>query len=261
MFRSHQGQDQWVIERALPGKTGGWFIDSGAGPDGIRGSNSYMLETEYGWKGLLVEPHPECVGRVRANRTAIVEQCCLTDSVGEVEFVLNVHPELSSITQHLSEPNFTAAGFGPAGHAVVPGLPPPGRLQSVKIPTFPLWELLRRHRAPPVIDYLSLDIEGAEWVALKDFPFDEFRILCMTIERGGKSYDKLVAKLRGEGYRLVRVSGPDDFYVHSSVNYNFGLPERMTTALRTTWNTWYFREPLLTARRAARRVRRMLRGY
>ena len=56
MYRSHQGQDQWVIERVLPGKRGGWFIDSGAGPDGIRGSNSYVLETEFGWRGLLVEP-------------------------------------------------------------------------------------------------------------------------------------------------------------------------------------------------------------
>jgi hypothetical protein len=261
MFRSHQGQDQWVIERALPGKRGGWFIDSGAGPDGIQGSNSFMLESEYGWKGLLVEPHPDCIARVRANRSAIVEQCCLTDSAGEVDFVLNVHPELSSITEHLSEPNFTAAGFGPDGHAVVPGLPPPGGLHSVRIPTMPLWELLRRHHFPPVIDYLSLDIEGAEWVALKDFPFKEFRILCMTIERGGKAYDKLREKLLAEGYRLVRVSDPDDFYVHSSVDYRMPFRERMETALHSAWNTWYAREPLLTARRAARRVRRLFRGY
>jgi hypothetical protein len=54
MYRSHQGQDQWVIERVFSGKRGGWFIDSGAGPDGIRGSNSYVLETEFGWRGLLV---------------------------------------------------------------------------------------------------------------------------------------------------------------------------------------------------------------
>ncbi len=261
MYRSHQGQDQWVVERALPGKTGGWFIDSGAGPDGIRGSNSYMLESELGWKGLLVEPHPDCVVRVRANRSAIVEQCCLTDSFGEVEFVLNAHPELSSITQHLSEPNFVAAGFGAKGHGVVPGLPPPAALQPVRMPTAPLWELLRRHKFPSVIDYLSLDIEGAEWVALKDFPFNEFRILCMTIERGGRDYDKLKAKLSHEGYSIVRVSGPDDFYVHSSVGYRVSAAERVETTLRSVWNTCYFREPMLTVRRVARAVRRLRRGY
>ena len=250
MFKSTQGQDQWVIERALPGRRGGWFIDAGAGPDGIQGSNSYILESQLGWTGLLVEPHPNCYPRVKANRSAVVEQCCLSDSFGEVEIVLHYeHPELSSIPQHLSEPNFVAAGFDRK------------EMQKVRMPSAPLWELLRRHGAPPVIEYLSLDIEGAEWHALKDFPFHEFRILCMTIERGGKSYDKLRAKFDREGYRLVRVSGPDDFYVHSSVPYRTTLVERIDTGTRSLWNTMYFREPMLTVRRIARWVRRRLRGY
>jgi hypothetical protein len=103
VYHSHQGQDQWVIQRVLPGKHDGRFIDSGAGPDGIRGSNSYVLESKLGWKGLLVEPK-----QVKANRSAITEQYCLTDSFGEVEFVLNEYPELSSIIENLSEPNFAA---------------------------------------------------------------------------------------------------------------------------------------------------------
>jgi FkbM family methyltransferase len=249
VYHSHQGQDQWVIERVLPGKRNGWFIDSGAGPDGIRGSNSYVLESKLGWKGLLVEPHPKCFKQVKANRSAITEQCCLTDSFGEVEFVLNEYPELSSIIENLSEPNFVAAGYA---HKQLP---------KVKIPTAPLWELLRHHHFPPVIDYLSLDIEGSEWIALKDFPFNEFRILCMTIERGGKSYDKLRAKLHKEGYRLVRVVTPDDFYVHSSIDYKITFAERVDTRLHSTWNTLYFREPMLTIRRTARWVRRQLRGH
>ena len=108
---------------------------------------------------------------------------------------------------------------------------------------------------------MSLDIEGAEWVALKDFPFDEFRILCMTIERGGKAYNKLRAKLRREGYRLVRAVIPDDFYVHKSVNYQMTLAERVDTQIRTAWNAAYFHEPMLSVRRSARWVRRLLRGY
>jgi methyltransferase FkbM-like protein len=209
----------------FPGKRGGWFIDSGAGPDGIRGSNSYVLETEFDWRGLLVGPHSECYKRVNANRSAVVEECCLTDSFGEVEFVLNEFPELSSIPRHLSEPNFVAAGY--AGK----------KLPKVRAPCVPLWELLRRHGAPPVIEYMSLDIEGAEWIALKDFPFAEFRILCMTIERGGKSYDKLRAKLRREGYQLVLAVIPDDFYVHESVNYQPTVAERVETQISSTWHT------------------------
>jgi hypothetical protein len=115
------------------------------------------------------------------------------------------------------------------------------QLPKVRVSCVPMWELLRRHQAPLVIEYMSLDIEGAEWIALKDFPFDEFRILCMTIERGGRSYDKLRAKLRREGYRLVRAVVPDDFYVHETVNYQTTLSERIKkTQMRSTWNTVYF---------------------
>lgn len=108
---------------------------------------------------------------------------------------------------------------------------------------------------------MSLDIEGAEWTALKDFPFDEFRILCMTIERGGKSYDELRAKLRREGYRLVHSVIPDDFYVHELVNYQMTVAERVDTQIRSTWHTAYFHEPMLSVRRSARWIRRVLRGY
>jgi FkbM family methyltransferase len=249
MYRSHQGQDQWVIERVFSGKRGGWFIDSGAGPDGMKGSNSYVLETEFGWNGLLVEPHPECYKRVKANRSAVAEECCLTDSPREVEFVLNEAPELSSVPQHLSEPDFVAAGYARK------------QFRKVRVPGVPLWELLRRHDAPSTIEYMSLDIEGSEWIALKDFPFDEFRILCMTVERNAKSYGKLRAKLRGKGYRLVRSVIPDDFYVHESLDYKMTADERAQTLIRSTWHTLYFNEPMLSVRRTARWVRRLLRGY
>jgi FkbM family methyltransferase len=249
-YHSHQGQDQWVIERVLPGKRGGWFIDAGAGPDGVKGSNSYVLEKHLGWTGLLVEPHPDCYPQVKSNRSAHVEQYCLSDSFGEVEFALNQYPELSSITENLSEPNFVAAGYQSKK----------GERSKIRIPTAPLWELLRRQRAPPVIEYMSLDIEGSEWMALKDFPFEEFRILCMTVERGGKHYDKLREKLRRNGYRLVHVCIPDDFYVHASVQYRMSVAERIDTRVRSLWNTLYFREPMLTVRRVARWVRRQVRS-
>lgn len=248
-YYSMHGQDKWVIERVFPGKRGGWFIDSGAGPDGIRNSNSYALESQLGWKGLLVEPHPELNALVRKNRSAIVEQCCLTDVFGEVEFVLNEWPGASSMPQHLSEPNFVSARYDRMN------------FKKVRIPGVPLWELLRRHGAPHVIDYMSLDIEGAEWIALKDFPFDEFRILAMSIERNATLYDRLRAKLCSQGYRVVRVSGPDDFYVHESVVYQTSFGERIDTCLRSLWNTIYFREPMLTVRRIMRWARRLLRGH
>ena len=97
-------QDHWVIEEVFPGKRGGWFIDSGAGPDGIYNSNTYALETQLGWTGLLVEPHPDRYPEVVKNRSAIVEKACLTDKPGDVTFTLNPDaPGTSGILEEMSE--------------------------------------------------------------------------------------------------------------------------------------------------------------
>ena len=43
--------------------------------------------------------------------------------------------------------------------------------------------LLDDFGAPSVIDYLSLDIEGAEWWAFSTFPWHRFIFLAITVER------------------------------------------------------------------------------
>jgi hypothetical protein len=90
----------------------------------------------------------------------------------------------------------------------------------------------------------------------QDFPFDEFRIVCTTVERGAKSYAKLRAKLRREGYRLVRAVIPDDFYVQESLNYHMTLAEGVHTQINITSHTVCFTEPMLSVRRSAWWVRR-----
>lgn len=130
-------------------------------------------------------------------------------------FTLNTDaPGTSGILSEMSEPNRVVAGFDRK------------EMPRVMVPGIPLWDLLRKHDAPKVIEYLSLDIEGAEWLALKDFPFDEFRILCMTIERGGRDYSRLFKKLRSEGYRLARVMGADDFFYHECIDYRPSVGEK-----------------------------------
>lgn len=57
------------------------------------------------------------------------------------------------------------------------------RAQTVKRYTAPLIEVLQRFRVPKVVDYVSLDVEGAEFLIMKDFPFDSYQIKLMTVER------------------------------------------------------------------------------
>ena len=49
--------------------------------------------------------------------------------------------------------------------------------------TVPIADILRRAGAPRIIDYLSLDVEGMEQSIFMQFPFDEYSVRAMTIER------------------------------------------------------------------------------
>ena len=65
--------------------------------------------------------------------------------------------------------------------------------------TVTLRDLLEQHGAPQTIEFLCLDVEGAERTILDAFDFDaQHRILAISIE--GKSCDDL---LEAKGYRQV----------------------------------------------------------
>jgi hypothetical protein len=63
--------------------------------------------------------------------------------------------------------------------------------------TVPLREILDRFEVPKHFDYLSLDVEGAEYLVMKDFPFDQYSMKILTIERPKQ---ELVDLLYQHGY-------------------------------------------------------------
>jgi len=87
-----------------------------------------------------------------------------------------------------------------------------------------LASILDRHSAPSVIDYLSIDIEGAEYEVLCAFPFDRYTFLAITVEHNnfrGREIDAsnqkaLHSLLTGHGYRRVRSGPVDDYYRYYS---------------------------------------------
>ena len=44
-------------------------------------------------------------------------------------------------------------------------------------------DLFRQFRVPRDIDYLSLDVEGAEYYCFVDFPWDVYKFWVITVER------------------------------------------------------------------------------
>ena len=86
--------------------------------------------------------------------------------------------------------------------------------------TITLYQLLKKFSAPRVIDYLSLDIEGAETSVLKNFPFSKYIFLSMTIERPTSLLNKI---LKENGYIFIKNQKVDTFYLHKTLQKKLSL--------------------------------------
>lgn len=74
-----------------------------------------------------------------------------------------------------------------------------------------LTEILVSANAPSVIDYLSVDIEGSEDLALLRHDFDRYQFKCMTIERPSQELRQRLSKL---GYIIIKeIPDLDCFYL------------------------------------------------
>lgn len=190
-FPSQIGQDKWVLETVFPGVVDGFFVDVGSA-DGTLASNTKALE-QRGWTGICIDPFPTHMeGRV----CRMLEEVVFSEAGRSVEF--QVSEELSGIKDTLG---------------VWKGRALKGR--TVVFTTTTLAEILARTNAPPFIQFVSLDIEGAELEALKGFPFDRHRIGALAIEHNDEEPKRsdIQALMKRHGYRRSHTWQQDDFYI------------------------------------------------
>ena len=205
--KSQLRQDLFVVsetEHKIKNKEGGYFVEFGA-TNGIDLSNTFLLETEFFWTGILAEPARLWEKQLRANRpNASIETLCVwKDSNSSLIFNETYEPELSTID-----------GFSNGdGHRK-------RRLAGKKyeVQTISLNDLLIKHRAPKYIDYLSIDTEGSEFEILEAVNFNEFTFGIITVEHNFTTQrEKIFALLTSHGYKrkYENVSAFDDWYVKS----------------------------------------------
>jgi hypothetical protein len=82
--------------------------------------------------------------------------------------------------------------------------------------TVPLLEILQRNNAPLTIDFMSLDVEGAEGFIMEDFPFDQSLIKVMSVERPDENLQRLLMK---QGYKAIAfvANFGETLWAHTSI--------------------------------------------
>jgi len=172
---SETNNGKWIVGETN-GQKGGFYVEAGAW-DGIICSSTYVLAKHFGWHGLLVEPAPQYQRALPENRP---ESYCITGLLSDentTETFLRF-PQLhgySCMEKLFSkfEKKITKA-HEEAGT--------PLDIETYEVPAMTLEWALDKSNAPQMIDFISLDIEGAEYLVLKEFPFDKYYIRYICLE-------------------------------------------------------------------------------
>ncbi|MEN2786957.1 FkbM family methyltransferase [Sphingomonas qilianensis] len=203
---SQYGQDLFVLE-ILFGQRGGFFLDSGAS-DGVKFSNTLLLEKYYGWQGICVEPNSKFFRQLEHNRNCPCINVCFYDTNGSADFL----EDALALGGILAEYAPDHLAYAQASFKLKTDKQ--GLLPTVPKATRTIRSVLQQYDAPRIIDYWSLDTEGSELTLLKSFPFDEYSFRILTIEHNWLPQRKEIREfLAGAGYRFITPLGCDDCYV------------------------------------------------
>lgn len=193
-------QDMFVLAE-LGFKRDGYFVEFGA-TNGVDFSNTYLLEKDLGWTGILAEPAKVWHDALIANRTCKISFDCVWNKSHELLTFNEVEaPELSTINTFSNTD----------GHAKARET---GNTYNVY--TISLLDLLKKYDAPKEIDYLSIDTEGSEFEILNAFDFDQYKIKTITCEHNYTPMREEIYKLlTSKGYtrKYTEFSYFDDWYV------------------------------------------------
>ena len=197
-------QDLFVLY-SLKEKRDGFFIEFGA-TDGVSLSNTYLLEKEYNWKGILAEPGKVWQQKLKENRNCFIDNRCVWTKTGDrLIFQETNMAELSTINTYADADYFVEERKDN---------------KVYEVETISLKDLLSFYNAPTDIDYLSIDTEGSEFDILNAFDFSKYNIKIITVEHNyAPKRVEIFNLLESNGYKRVfeSVSLFDDWYIRESI--------------------------------------------
>ena len=201
-YKSAQGQDKWINKYIFKNMKNGYFVELGA-LDGITNSNTYFFEKELKWKGCLIEGNKKLWSEIKKHREAMALHRCIFDG-GDVIF---------------SGPNKKGNG-GIISDDINNCLTEKDLASAIRVKTLTIEQALDLVNARCIIDYFSLDIEGAEEVIIETFPFDRYTVKVFTIERATEKINKILSNL---GYILARKQWPDHYFILKEIAEENGV--------------------------------------
>ena len=196
-----QNLEDWHLWLAFGGQRTGTYIDIGAGHPVADNVSFFFYER--GWRGIVVEPQQKLIdlyARLRPRDTAV--RGLTGTRSGMTDFhIFDAFHGLSTTSEKYAD---AAKSLG-AGY------------RTVQVPTISLAELCKQHGVTD-IDFLKVDVEGAEADVLKSNDWRRYRpkaVVCEAIAPGTNepAWEEWEPYLLAQGYRFMLFDTLNRFYV------------------------------------------------
>lgn len=164
----------------------GFFVEIGAN-DGYMLSNTIYLEEEFGWGGVLVEANPDYESSLN-NRKSRAVIAAIADEEGHYQFCKA--GLYGGLTERLDGRYKRITQEG----------------KTIDVWGVPLEKILDENEAPEIIDFISIDVEGAEVsVVMQMCSLKKYRFSCGCIEYNSRrnDYGLIERALHAAGYRII----------------------------------------------------------
>jgi FkbM family methyltransferase len=190
-------------------KESGRFLEFGA-TNGIELSNSFMLETNRSWRGVLAEPDPQWHDALKKNRpnAKIITDCIYNQSGQKMRFISSAVGVLSSLKVHAEDDS-----DGPLSGNSKSRM---AKFNEVEVSTISLNDVFEDYFNGEPIEYMSVDTEGSEYEILSAFNFNKYRPSVVTVEHNYTDAQTKLDKLfNNNGYIRIfsELTNFDAWYV------------------------------------------------
>ena len=185
----------------------GFYVELGAN-DGITQSNSLYFELKRHWRGILIEPVPHNYLLCRKNRgqsNDIFCNACVKFGYEE-KYVDITYADLMTISDNLDLDLVDKHEHLKAGQRFLKDDHDIFRFGALAAT---LTSILDKANAPKTIDFMSLDVEGAELEVLQGLDFDTYSFKYLLIEV--RNLEKIQMYLETFGYKLENRFSEHDY--------------------------------------------------
>jgi FkbM family methyltransferase len=235
-YQSQMGQDVFLNRWFFKTRGPGFFIDVGAF-DGILGSNTFYFEKHLKWKGIAFEPNPSAFEVLRATRSCRLIQACAYHQDGQVPFLALSEREERKGTKSGPPRSMLSMIFDSThGGAMLSGIPEhmdqlqwiewirkPMKLNQTRA-TVPCHRIdtVLNDSSVKIVDYLSIDVEGAEVEVLRGIDFERVQVNIIGVEHT-HTFSEVYALLTTSGFEYQGMLFFDEIFVNKRLRYSWDV--------------------------------------